>query len=285
MHGSHCAPARLLAICKTSARASKANGDIPIAQLRASGGKGLKTTDILGLLYHGWGETTLSGYKYKDAVGPFLLKNGNAYKRLVPPEGIDIEKSQRLEADMWGEWRAAGKGYELRWPGSQWRAVKGELQRPFAAGVKLNGTYTNHNYEGSVGFGGMAFSRSYMFQADGRIENVQFTQGSAGSLSALVGFSSSTSMITSGKGTATVSSTAGTDPSAGPAVFQSPSVVITTSASKNDGSEHRGDYRVSGYTLEVVLDSGSKLQMMAFPWGTNRIWIAGRTYSLCTDDC
>ncbi len=270
-----------------TASAAKLGAEIPIAQLRAPAGKGLQTADIVGLLYHGWGVSTVSGYKYRDAVGPFLLKNGKAYKRVVPPEGIDIEKSQKLEPQMWGEWRKAGKGYELRWPDGAWQAVKGELQKPFAAGAKLNGIYENHNFEGSVGFGGMYFRRSYIFKSDGRIETRNFTQGSSGSLAALAGYSGSASTASDGKGTRSTSVAAGTDSQGGSPVTQAPSVVVTSESSKNDGAEHRGDYRASGYTLEVMLDSGRKLQVMAFPWGTERLWIAGLTYTLCkaTEDC
>jgi hypothetical protein len=257
---------------------------IGVDRLRAAPGKGITTADVLGIMHHGEGRYTISGYKFVETVGPTLLTNGMAYARAVPPEGLDVERSQKLEPTMWGEWRERGNGYEARWrdadagrPLRAWSAIKGTLRKPFAPGTKLNGAYENLNYEGSVAFGGMAFRTTYVFKPDGRVEQIGFSQGSAGSVAAQGGFSSSTTTTSSGKGTSTVSSTSATDPAGIPAT-SAPAVVVTSSGTKGDGADHRGRYKLNGYTLEITFDSGRTAQTIALPWG-DKIVLWGRTYS------
>jgi hypothetical protein len=187
-----------------------------------------------------------------------LFKNGTAFARAEPPESLDVTSSQRLEPQMWGEWRQNDKGYEVRWRDADsgkalgaWRTIKGELRSPFAPGTTLNATYQNRNYEGS-----------------------------AGSVAANNGFSSSTTTTSSGKGTSSVSSTSGTDPASDP-VTSAPSVVVTDSGSRDDGADHRGSYKLYGYTIEFTYDSGRKDRTLTFPWGSakDKIVLWGRTYS------
>jgi hypothetical protein len=257
--------------------ASIPDSKIAVDQLRAAPGKGIKTADVLGIIHHGEGKLTVSGYKFVETVGPVLLKNGKAYARAGPPEGLDVEKSHKLEPQTWGEWRERGDGYEVRWRDGAWKAIKGTLRKPFAPGTKLNAAYENLNYEGSVALGGMAFRKTYVFKPDGQFELIGFSQGSAGSVAADGGFTSSSTTTSSGKGTSTVSSSSSTNPADIPAT-SAPAVVVDSSSTKGDGADHRGSYRLNGYTLEITFDSGRKMQILALPWG-EKIVLGGKTYS------
>jgi hypothetical protein len=125
----------------------------------------------------------------------------------------------------------------------------------------------------------MAFRRTYVFKRDGRFELIGFSQGSAGSVAADGGFSSSTTTTSSGKGTSTTSSTSGTDPANNP-VTSAPDVTVTSSGTKDDGAEHRGSYKLNGYTLEITFDSGRKTETLVLPSGPSGKWIVlgGKTY-------
>ena len=200
---------------KPAGKKSDADGVAATNPMHVASGTGLQTADIFGVMHEGRNRYTISGMKFEETVGPILLKNGKAYRKTEPPEGLDVARSQRLEPETWGEWRRNGSGYEVRWQDGVWRSLDGTLQEPYPPGTKLDAAYIYRNFEGSVSYGGVASRTSYVFKPDGRFEILGFSQGSAGSMAAQNGMSSSATSSSSGEGTTTVTSTSSTSGAGG----------------------------------------------------------------------
>lgn len=270
-------------LTKLAAAATPASSASAVPTFHASPGNGLQTADILGVMYDARSVYTVSGLQFQETAGPFLLKNGKAYRRADPPEGLDAAKSQRLEPTLWGQWRPKGNGYKIRWPNSDWRSLSGTLLKPYPPGTTLNAAYIFRGFSGSVSYGGISSRSTYVFKPNGRFELLGFSLGSAGSMAAMNGFSSSTSTSTTGEGSSTVSSTSSTSAAGGELpVTATPNLYVGSSGSKADGADHRGTYRLNGYTLQLAFDSGRKSEVIAFPWGKpfgKYIWLGGRSYS------
>lgn len=251
---------------------------VDAARVAAAPGKGIAPAELAGVLHHGHGVTTSSGYQYKEEVR-LLLKDGTAYfAERAAPETIDKAKSRQLEPQLWGEWRRAGGGFELRRRDGNgefgpWQAAEGQMLPAWRDGHRLQGTWVLHSFYGSGGFGGTYFKNSFKFNPDGRFERVNFTRSTSAAVAP--DFSSSTTSSSDGKGSSSVSSThAGGNDSGG-------SVTVTSQNRKGDGSGNRGTYRLDGYSLQLTYDDGQVETLLCAPWNTKyeNLVIGGATYS------
>lgn len=245
--------------------------DVKEDQVTAAPGGGVKPGAIHGLLYD---NETIAGGGLKETV-LLLLNDGTYYGGdTVSPDRLDVAKSRKLEPQLWGRWRKAGKDYQVQPQddfGAQleWRPQEGFLTGTWKPGQTLSGAYTAQAFHGSLATGGVHTSTSYLFKADGRFERIGYSQGGSGSMAAMGGFVGSSSSLSTGKGS---TSTAG---GGNAAVFAS------AQSRHDDGASNRGVYRLNGLTMQLTYDDGRTASVLCAPWGADgkSIYMFGRTFS------
>lgn len=251
------------------------------AQVAAAPGRGIGPDEVYGVLHHGEGRTTVSGYQFVEEIH-LLLKDGTYYDaKSTAPDVLDRRKSRELQPQLWGRWRRAGSGFELqaqddRGRPKEWQASKGKLLPAWPANHRLAGTWTVQRFDGSIALGGTLTRRSIVFGSDGRFEKINFSNSSSGSLAQTGSdFSASASSHSDGKGS---SSSAGGGTGG---KYSGASVFVQTEKSSRDGSGNRGSYRLSGRTLTLTYDNGKVEELLCAPWdgAYKNIVLNGATYS------
>jgi hypothetical protein len=245
---------------------------VDLARVRTAPGRGLRPQDLAGLLHGSESRPYNGSYQVEDHIA-LLLKDGSAMLQPhLPPEDLDVRASRELEPQRWGEWRAAGAGYEVRERddhgrlAAQWKPLKGRFVPGWPAQHRLQASYETSAFYGSIALGGVFHRSALHFSSDGRYEGSHFSQGGSGSMAATAGFSGTATTVANGRGTST-SVGAGDGGS-----------TVTSQQRRDDGADRRGQYQLGGYVLEIRYDSGRVQRLLSFPVGERGIWVKDEVY-------
>lgn len=248
------------------------------ARVRTAPGQGLAPGQVLGLLLDTTGIQPAEGLSRPANRMALLLKDGSVqFDPVVPPEDLDRKASQELQPQQWGRWRAAaGGGYEARRSNDMgqlvgdWAPLKGRLLSPWPERHALQGSYSIASFHGSLALGGLYFKSTLRFGADGHYESSQRSQGSSGGMAAAQGFAAGATHASNGQGSQSTFGGGGGG------------VTVTQQQHRDDGADRRGRYRVSGYVMELRLDSGEVRRVLSAPareGGDSAIWFRDRVYT------
>ncbi len=178
-----------------------------------------------------------------------VLKDGTARHGLpsAGPRDFDLAADRAKSPQLWGQWRRQGAGYVFRFPGDRdFAAPPGaEVHGAAPAGLTLNNDFGGASGYQFIGGAGSFSFHHLVLRGDGR-----FTRASSGFTGGTTGFGNQT--IAAGtswndKGRATTVTGEGAAVRGG---------IVDRRATP--GAELQGTYRIDGYELDLVFDSGRR---------------------------
>ena len=234
--------------------------------------KGLRASQIEGLVWDGQGENTIGGYQFVERTY-LLLKDGWLYDHLsFTPMDLNVAASKRLEPQHWANWKRQGRGLLVQWRDENgrarggWQRLWGSFKAPMKPGTRLSGFFqTGSAYTSGTALNGATSTSStgYSFTADGRYRYSSNSMTTA---------QTSTGTGQDGSGGAVTTGTGGSSFGPGGASF------VGTGSSDDEGT-----YMIDGYTLEFRSISGKRTRTFAYLWDEqkykNHLVIGGVTYS------
>lgn len=232
-----------------------------------SPGQGLKPTQIKGILLN---QELTSGTETKLLYDVYMVLNdGTIYNGFpVAPDEFDASLSRRHEPEKWGHWKKVGNGFAAAWPDAptRYKAIKGDLMKPGAKGMKLTGRY-----------GSAESSNNFTFSSY-RIWGVTFTPDGHFKKDVRGGSGSATVPI-EGSGMPFISSQYDDEGSATSASGEN-FVVASSKKNKSDGSR-AGTYTIDGYTMVLHYGNGKTVRQPFFvdPGGDPGVWFEGAKLS------
>lgn len=244
---------------------------VDVQQVLAAPGRGIAAERVQAAFL-----SIEQGVEYREHAW-LLLRDGSLYDRTgIPPADLDAEASRRLEPQHWHRWKTAGPD-RIEWQrfddrgrsDGVWKPARGLMASPWARDTRLDGPFQTASFHGSLALGGTHVSRTMRFMPDGRFESSRSSFSGSGSMAADTGFSANASSH---------SDASGTRSSAGGG---NAGVAVATRSQRNDGAEHRGTYRLDGYTLELRYDSGRVERVLSFPvpWKPMAVFIGDSVYT------
>lgn len=249
--------------------------------IRTEPGKGLQDGQYSVLF--SWKQTWDGGMQYVEVIY-LLLDDGTAYVNLsLPPQDFNVSAAKKLQPDRWVQWRQKGEKYEVRAANaSKWTELQAWPAVPAKAEERLSQTYTHSSYANYGGLGGYSSTSKFVFQPNGRFEQVGYTSTATGSLQAANGYTSGSSTATSGRGTISSSgvSAGGVTADTTPGTTGVPSAVTSQGRRTNDGAAHLGSYRLDRWVIELRRDNG-EVDRSLFLFTTKEkrnVNIAGQAY-------
>jgi hypothetical protein len=211
-------------------------------------GLGLAQTQIEAIV-SSWYEGYV-GIQYTLTETNYLvLKDGTVRDGMpdVGPGDFDISADRARSPKSWGQWQKSGNTYSFRFPGDSAFSVPRNAQvRPRSkTGLTLNNTYqTSSGYQIAGGAGSFSF-RKLVLKSDGHFSraNWGFTGGTTGA----------------GE-TAIVAGTTWDDKGQVTTVTGEGAAMRGGNASSNGtrDADLRGTYRIDGYELSLVFESGRR---------------------------
>ena len=277
-------PAKALSPKEQSAQARRDERAAIARAIRTEPGKGLQDGQYHSVLFS-WDQVWIAGLQYVETIY-LLLHDGTAYADLsLPPQDFNVAASKKLEPHRWVQWRRSGSKYEVRAAdASKWTELQAWPAVPAQAGERLHQTYTNSSYANHGGLGGYASTSSFVFQPNGRFEQVGYTSTATGSMQAANGFTSGSSTSTSGKGTTSSSgvSAGGVNASTTPGSTGAPSVVTAQGRTTNNGAGNVGTYHLDRWVIELRRDNGEVDRSLFLFTAKERrnVNIAGQAYPM-----
>jgi hypothetical protein len=246
--------------------------------------KGLKKSDIEGLLYH---EKMIYDFYtaryYPRDYAYLLLKDGTAYKNpIIPPSDFNIEASRKFEPNRWYFWKKSNNRFIMKAnKDSEWRSISGSLvstTKPDKKHIDAHLSVTSHWGGGAVTIASGSSTSSLSLYKNGRFttsKSNSFSGGTyPGSLSQLSGHTKSDE-----KGTS--SSFLGTGSSLDSYGQAHQTTVIANNKKKKGKNAHRqGEYTIDGNTIEFRYDSGKVAREIFFYTSNISIYVSGTNYSI-----
>jgi hypothetical protein len=236
--------------------------EVALDQVRAAAGRGIPAGELSAVLLE---SRRSSGGTARVHKPYYLLRDGSAYLRgELPPADLDVARSRELEPQQWARWRRAGRGWEIQrqddhgQPGGAWQALEATAMPPWAPDSRPGGVYAKSSFHGSIAAGGVHTRATITLGEDGRFSTSRLAQGGSGTMAATDGFAGSASSHRGPQGSRSSAGGGGAGAFAG------------SSATRDDGADHRGRYRLDGYTAELHYDSGRIERGLSFPWGDDR---------------
>jgi hypothetical protein len=225
----------------------------------------IKATDIETVLNSWQQNWVFSGTMHQEMTDNtyLLLKDGSYLREMpkVPFEQFDAAANKIQNPKNWGRWRKQGGKYALAWAGSSTFEVppNQSARVPARPGETLQG-YFQASSSGEYAGVSMWATSSVKLTRDGRF-HIGNSRGSA--MSYPYGDGGMT-MATSGNGEGSVSSTG------------RGYVVGSGSKPKAGGSDYDGSYRLNGYMMELMFDSGRVKRQLFYTNDTRSVvWFDG----------
>lgn len=242
--------------------------------VKVAAGQGLKDNEIEAM----FNAYVSAGPNFEERTY-ILLKDGTMYDRsTIAPDSLNVALSRKQEPQHWHKWKRSGKGISYSEtkdngePKPEWVQQDGQFLRGWPKGQKLSGTYTNSTFSGDIALGGTYAKKSLTLDSNGRFEESNFSRSGSGSMAANMNdFSASATSQSDGSGT---KSSAGGGTS---------NVYAGSNSARDDGADHRGQYSVNGYVMELRYDSGRVERKLSYPVkeGGKKSFFAGSgTYSV-----
>ncbi|WLQ13046.1 hypothetical protein O5O45_25285 [Hahella aquimaris] len=186
-----------------------------------------------------------------------LMEDGSAYGSLgEPPEDFNAEESREKQPARWGIWERDDDGYRVRIPedANEWRTFS-KTSRLFPArkGERL---HRRIYHRVAYGMAGISMSstvntRRWTFRGDGSFSKGHSSlAGSGGAYSSMTGTSVYAQSSSDESGDQSLAA------GSGPGVFSS------SQRKGGDGSNNRGEYQISGYTLTLNFDNGEQVRKL-----------------------
>jgi hypothetical protein len=239
-------------------QAALARKEVLLQRVLTAPGRGLPDKDLTAVVIHG--ESNYSNGTRWDEDVRFLLRDGTVYHRTeMPPDQVNVAASRQLEPQRWGRWRASGKAYDMQpqdadgRPGA-WQAQKHRAVQPWPKDMRLEGSFSRGQFNGSLALGGTSFKRAIRFTRDGRFERSYSSLSSSGAMAATLN-NAVISASSRGDGKGSSSTGGGTVGSAG----------AFGSRQQDDGAGRRGRYQLSGFVLTLDYDDGHQERLLSFP--------------------
>lgn len=243
---------------------------VPLDRITAAPGHGIAASDVVAVLHES---------RYRAVTGLeehvlYLLRDGSAYRRCeLPPSDLDVARSKALEPQQWARWRQVGDGYEMQpqddfgRPDGDWQRIEASTGSPWPAGSRISGSYSASSFHGSLMLGGVYSKAGVTLGSDGRFTDSHFSEGGSGSMAATNGFNAYATSHSDSRGTR--SSGGGGNGS----------VAVSSRNARDDGADHRGSYRLDGYTAELHYDSGRIERGLSFRAGPDAIYWFHHAYA------
>ena len=235
------------------------------SQVTTRPNQGLKMNEITGLLHHGEGRLTVTGYHYVETL-LLLLNDGWLYDNLhCAPADLDVAASKRLEPGHWHRWKRNGSEILVQrsdrngQPEGNWTAQPGVLVTPADLRSRVAGRFGAAN---AIRLGSAASTSRDVYTFDGT-GHYRYSRSSlmTGGYSLPDNGTGVSGAVISGGATSTFSPTGS-----------------FTAARGSKSSE--GSYLIDGYTLELHPVDGPELRQVFYVDKDGRsILIGGRTYS------
>ena len=198
-----------------------------------------------------------------------LLKDGSGYRdQGIPPSDLDEAVSRQV--DPWLEWRRAGGGYEYRYlDGGNWRKVPGIRQpkRYLPETLDFEGSWIEA--WGDLMMGGGVSEGWIVLTKAGEFRTSSSSMFASGALASNLGLAPAAGG--SGKGPDGEWST--TIASGFPALMN------RTKRPMTGGGDRTGVYRIDGYTIDFLADSGKRTRRSIYADDRKSIVIGTRAYN------
>ncbi|MDR7270951.1 hypothetical protein J2X20_003609 [Pelomonas saccharophila] len=261
-------------------QAPLARRPVILKRVSSAPGRGLADKDLAAVVIHGEANYN-NGTRWEEDVR-FLLRDGSVYHRTeMPPDQLNVAASRQLEPQHWGRWRAAGRGYEMQAQDDDgraqgdWKAEKHHAVKPWPKDTRLDGSYSQGSFTGSLVLGGTSSRRGIRFTRDGRFERSYSSMSSTGSLAATL---NNTVIAGSSHGDGKGSSSTG----GGNVGTAFGNVGAVSSRKQDDGASRRGRYQLSGFVLTLDYDDGHQERLLSFPVhdDSKTVYVGSASYSL-----